>query len=80
MLYLEGASTVPCPTPTPYPTPASYLNQDLSERKKQSQSASTDYFEFFFTFVLEEYASLETGPILSHMRLEKNKCENKRAI
>lgn len=60
--------------------PASDLNQDLSEQKKQSQSVSTVYFDFFFTFVLEEYASLETGPILSHMRLEKNKCENKSAI
>lgn len=35
---------------------------------------------FFFSFISEENTSVETGPILSHMRLEKNKCENKSAI
>lgn len=52
----------------------------MMNKKAKSVDVPAIYFDFFFTFILEDYASLETGPILSHMRLEKNKCENKSAI
>ena len=43
----EGKHSSMLHPPTPNPMPASDLNQDLSEQKKQSQSVSTVYFDFF---------------------------------
>ena len=46
MLREGKHSSMPHPA-TSNPMSASDLNQDLSEQKKQSQSVSTVYFDFF---------------------------------